>query len=140
MTSMNLSAASAPIVRAPGRVWTGRVLSALAVSFLAFDAVIKLVVAPPVVQTFGQLGWPVHLAVTVGVLELACLAVYVVPRLSVVGAVLLTGYLGGAIATHVRVGNPLASHVLFPTYVAAMLWGGLYLRDARVRALFAPKR
>jgi hypothetical protein len=79
----------------------------------------------------------VHLAVTIGVLELACLAVYLVPRTAVLGAVLLTGYLGGAIATHVRLENPLFSHVLFPTYVAALVWGGLYLRDRRVSALFS---
>jgi len=140
MTSLSVQAFDAPSVRAPSRVWAGRVLSALAVAFLAFDAVIKFFVIPPVVQSFAQLGWPVHLAVTIGVLELACLAVYLVPRTALVGAVLLTGYLGGAIATHVRVGNPLVSHVLFPTYVAALVWGGLYLRDSRVRALFAAHR
>ena len=140
MTSISLHAAGtsrASGAITPSRRWVGRVLSALAVSFLAFDAVIKFVVIAPVVQSFAQLGWPVHLATTVGVLELACLAVYLVPRTSVIGAVLLTGYLGGAIATHVRVENPLFSHVLFPTYVAAVLWGGLWLRDRRVRALFA---
>ncbi|AHG88790.1 hypothetical protein J421_1253 [Gemmatirosa kalamazoonensis] len=140
MTSIGLHAAGAAGAATASRRWVGRVLSALAVSFLAFDAVIKLVVIAPVVQSFAQLGWPVHLATTVGVLELACLAVYLVPRTSVIGAVLLTGYLGGAIATHVRVENPLFSHVLFPTYVAALLWGGLWLRDARVRAVLASRR
>ena len=139
MSSMSLPAARAHAISIPAR-WTGRVLSALAVAFLALDAAMKLAVLPPVVQSFAQLGWPVHLAVTVGVLELACLAVYVVPRTSLLGAVLLTGYLGGAIATHVRVGNPLVSHVLFPTYVAALLWGGLYLRDSRVRTLLLMQR
>ena len=136
MTSISLSAPRA--VSVPAR-WTGRVLSTLAVAFLAFDAVIKLLVLPPVVQSFGALGYPVHLAVTIGVLELACLAVYLVPRTAVLGAVLLTGYLGGAIATHVRLENPLFSHVLFPTYVAALVWGGLYLRDRRVSALFSAR-
>lgn len=68
-------------------------------------------------------------------MELICVAIYLVPRTSLLGAILLTGYLGGAIASHVRIGDPLFSHVLFPTYVAALIWGGLYLRDARVRAL-----
>jgi hypothetical protein len=134
MTSISLSAPRAVSVSARR---AGLVLSALAVAFLAFDAVIKLLVLPPVVQSFGELGFPVHLAVTIGVLELACLALYAIPRTAVVGAVLLTGYLGGAIATHVRLENPLFSHVLFPTYVAALLWGGLWLRDRRVGALFA---
>jgi hypothetical protein len=134
MTSISLSAPRA--IPVPTR-WTGRVLSALAVAFLAFDAVIKLLVARPVVESFAQLGYPVHLATTIGALELACLAVYLVPRTAVLGAVLLTGYLGGAIATHVRLENPLFSHVLFPTYVAALVWGGLWLRDRRVSALFS---
>jgi hypothetical protein len=86
-----------------------------------------------------QLGYPVSRALALGVIELLCLAVYLVPRTSVLGAVILTGYLGGAIASHVRVGNPLFSHVLFPIYIAAMLWGGLYLRDARVRSIISAR-
>lgn len=82
-----------------------------------------------------QLGWPLSAVTGVAILELICLALYLIARTSVLGVVLLTGYLGGAIATHGRVGNPLFSHVLFPVYVAALLWGGLYLRDARLRAL-----
>ena len=81
------------------------------------------------------LGWPVSLAIPLGILLLSCLALYAIPRTAVLGAILLTGYLGGAVATHVRVADPLFSHVLFPVYVGAMLWGGLYLRDARLRAL-----
>ena len=136
MTSISLSAPRA--ISVPAR-WAGRVLSTLAVAFLAFDAVIKLTVTAPVVQSFEQLGYPVHLAVWIGALELVCLAVYLIPRTAVVGAVLLTGYLGGAIATHVRLENPLFSHVLFPTYVAALVWGGLYLRDRRVGALLSAR-
>jgi hypothetical protein len=82
-----------------------------------------------------ELGYPGSAVFTIGVIELVCLALYLVPATSVFGAILLVGYLGGAVATHVRVGHPLASHVLFPTYVAAMLWGGLYLREPRLRAL-----
>ena len=96
-------------------------------------------VIDPVVQSFTQLGYPVSLSRGIGVLELVCLIIYVIPRSSLVGAVLLTGYLGGAVATHVRVGSPLFTHVLFPVYVAALLWGGLYLRDERVRALISPR-
>jgi len=117
------------------RRWAGRTMTALPVLFLLFDSVIKLIRIDPVAQSFTQLGYPVHLAVAIGVIELVCLAAYVVPRSSVLGAILLTGYLGGAVATHVRVGSPLWSHVLFPIYVAALLWGGLYLLEGRLRAL-----
>ena len=115
--------------------WAGRTLSGLAILFLLFDSVIKFFPIPAVTESFTQLGYRPELAVTIGVLELICLAIYVVPRTSLLGAVILTGYLGGAIATHVRVGNPLLSHVLFPTYVAALIWGGLFLRRPRLRAL-----
>ena len=117
------------------RIWTGRVLTAIAAAFLLFDSAIKFTSVAPVVDSFTELGYPLRLAVVIGAIELVCLAAYVIPATSILGVILLTGYLGGAIATHVRVGNPLFSHVLFPIYVAAMLWGGLYLRDARVRAL-----
>jgi hypothetical protein len=114
---------------------TGYVLSGVAVLFLLFDSVIKLTGAQVVSDSMVQLGYPVTLAVTIGVIELVCLFVYIVPRTSIVGAILLTGYLGGAIATHVRIGSPLPSHTLFPIYVAVLVWGGLYLREPRVRAL-----
>lgn len=132
MTSIALSApaSSRPLV------WGGRTVSGLAVAFLLFDAAIKFTGSAPVADSFAQLGMPLALAPTVGMLELACLALYVLPRTSFLGAVLLTGYLGGATVLHVRVGNPLASHVLFPAYLGLLLWGGLVLRDARVRALF----
>jgi hypothetical protein len=107
----------------------------LAAAFLAFDGAIKLLHVVPVMETFTQLGYPVSTAVGIGLLELTCLALYLIPRTSVLGAVLLTGFLGGAISTHVRVGNPLFSHVLFPSYVGLMVWGGLYLREPRLRTL-----
>jgi len=110
-------------------------MSAIAVLFLLFDSVIKLVVIAPVVESFAQLGYPVSLARGIGLLELLCIIVYVIPRTSVLGAILLTGYLGGAVATHVRVGSPLFTHILFPTYVGALIWGGLLLREDRLRAL-----
>jgi hypothetical protein len=115
--------------------WVGRILSAIAVLFLTWDGVIKIMTIAPVVEAFTRLGYPVSLAAGIGALEIACVAVYVVPRTSLLGAVLLTGYLGGAIATHVRVQDPFFTHVVFPVYVAALVWIGLLLRDARVRAL-----
>jgi hypothetical protein len=121
-------------------VWTGRIISALPVLFLVFDSVIKLVVIDPVVSSFAQLGWPVSVAIGIGTLEIVCLAAYLIPRTSIFGAVLLTGFLGGAVATHLRIGDPLLSHTLFPVYVGTLLWLGLYLRDGRVRALLAARR
>ena len=110
------------------RLWAGRVTNAAAVLFLLFDATIKLMVIPPVVEAFTRLGFPVDLARGIGTLELACLIVYLIPRTAIPGAILLTGFLGGAVVTHVRVGDPLLSHVLFPVYVGALVWGGLLLR------------
>lgn len=119
---------------------TGWVLTGLAALFLLMDAVMKLLALGPAVEGTLQLGYPENVVVPLGALLLTCLVVYVVPRTSVLGAVLLTGYLGGAIATHVRVGSPLLSHTLFPIYVAALVWGGLWLRDARLRALLPISR
>lgn len=120
-------------------LWAGRVLSTLAVLFLVFDSVGKLLMIQPVLDGAAQLGYPVSTMFGIGVILLLCVATYVIPRSAVLGAVLLTGYLGGAIATHVRVGSPLLTHTLFPTYVALFAWGGLFLRDARLRA-FLPWR
>jgi hypothetical protein len=85
-----------------------------------------------------QLGYPAHLVLGLGILELACLAIYLLPRTSFLGAVLLTGYLGGAVATHVRLGSPAFS-VIFPILLGALLWGGLILRDSRLRTLLLPQ-
>jgi hypothetical protein len=115
----------------------GIVLSTIAVLFLLFDSVGKLLKVAPVIEGTQQLGYPESVIRTLGVILLLCVTTYLVPRFSIVGAVLLTGYLGGAIATHVRVGSPLLTHVLFPIYVAIFLWGGLLLRDARLRRVLA---
>jgi hypothetical protein len=119
------------------RLWAGRIMSALVILFLAFDIVIKFVKpAPaPVMEAFARLGWSPSLAPVLGTVLLVSTALYVIPITSILGAILLTGYLGGAVATHLRVGDPLLSHVLFPTYLGVLLWGGLYLRDDRLRAL-----
>ena len=121
-------------------VWAGRIMTALAVLFLLFDGVIHVIRIPPVVESFGQLGYPVSLALGIGVLELVCLVVYVIPRTAVFGAILLTGYLGGAVATNVRISSPLFSHTLFPVYGGGLVWGGLYLRDDWLRALIPLRR
>jgi len=116
-------------------ITTGRLISGLAVAFLIFDSIGKLLRVQPVIDGTKQLGYPPDIVVGLGITLLSCVLVYLIPRTSVLGAVLLTGYLGGAVATHVRVESPLFTHVLFPVYVAALLWGGLVLRDARLRQL-----
>jgi len=121
-------------------LWAGRVLSGIAVLFLTFDTFIKFSGAKEAVEGTTQLGWQPHHLPILGAIELVCLVLYLVPRTAPLGGLLWTGYLGGAIATHLRIDNPLFTHILFPTYVAALLWGGLYLRDARVRAVVGPVR
>jgi hypothetical protein len=122
------------------QLWGSRIAMAIAVLFLLFDIGGKLARIAPVTESFARLGLPDHLARTIGVLQLACLLVYMLPRTAVLGAVLLTGFLGGAIAIHVRIGDPLVTHVLFPVYIGTLLWGALYLRDARLRALIPLRR
>jgi hypothetical protein len=135
--SAQIETRTAPaIADTPARwITAGRVTSGIAVLFLAFDASFKLVAPAAAVAATPELGWAEGQLPYLGLLELALLVVYLVPRTSVLGALLFTGYLGGAVATHARVGSPLFSHLLFPVYVAAILWAGLWLRDASVRAL-----
>ena len=113
----------------------GYVLTGLVAAFLTFDTVMKVLQLAPAVQGTTELGYPASSVLVIGVIEFVCLVLYLVPQTSVLGALVLTGYLGGAIATHVRVGSPLASHTFFPIYVALMVWGGLYLRERRLREL-----
>ncbi|HEY0928569.1 MAG TPA: DoxX family protein [Gemmatimonas sp.] len=120
---------------APLRLWGARIMQGIVVLFLAFDGIYKLIASPEAADATVQLGYPAGVLTSLGALEMVLLLIYLVPRTAPIGAVLWTGYLGGAIATHVRVGNPLFSHVLFPIYVAVLLWGALYLRDRRVQAL-----
>jgi DoxX-like family len=120
------------------RVWAGRIISGIVVLFLVFDGVTKLMVIDPVVQGARELGYPVSLMPVIGTILLICTIIYLIPRTSILGAILLTGYLGGAVASQLRIGKPLLGYTLFPVYVAVLIWGGLYLRDRRVRALFAP--
>jgi hypothetical protein len=108
--------------------WTGRIMSLLPVLMLLFSGVMKFIPSPQLNEGFAHLGWPVALASALGVLELACTVVYLVPRTAVLGAILLTGYLGGAVATHLRVGDPWWMQV----GLGVLLWGGLWLRDPRL--------
>ena len=114
-------------------LWAGHILSGIPVLFLLMDGVMKFIQPAPVLEATTQLGIDVSLIVTLGATLLACTALYLIPRTSILGAILLTGYLGGAIQSHLRVGNPLFSHVLFPVYLGVMLWAGLYLRNESLR-------
>lgn len=118
-------------------LWSGRVLSGLVIVFLLFDGAIKLVPWPVVTETMDRMGYGSSetLARSLGLITLVCTVLYAVPPTSILGAILLTGYLGGAIASHVRIGSPLFSHVLFGLYLGLMVWGGLWLRDRSLRAL-----
>jgi hypothetical protein len=131
---------SATWTKAPAAVWAGRVLSGLFTAFMAFDIAIKLMRLPIVEESGRQLGLPAGSGFGIGVGELILLALYLVPRTSVLGAVLLTGLFGGTAAVHWAHGDPLASHVLFGVYLGVFAWGGLWLRDASLRAVFPLKR
>ncbi len=128
--------------KADWKVWTGRVLSGLVVAFLLLDGFMKLIPATPVIETSAQMGWPTEVTGLrmLGVVLLASTLLYAIPRTSILGAVLLTGYLGGAVATHVRIHDPLFSHVLFGVYIGLLLWGGLYLRNRQLRELLPLRR
>jgi hypothetical protein len=121
------------------RLWVSRIISGIAVLFLIFDGVTKLMVITPVVEGMRKLGYPVPLAPVIGAILLLCVVLYVIPRTAPLGAILLTGYLGGAVASQLRIEMPLFGYTLFPIYVAVLAWGGLYLRDNRVRSLLAPR-
>lgn len=122
------------------RLWTGRTITTLAVMFLLFDSVIKVLKLPIAMEGSTRLGYAESAIFGIGIIEIVCVVVYAIPRSSVLGAILLTGYLGGAIATHVRIGSPLFSHTFFPIYVAALVWGGLFLTDDRLRELIPLRR
>ena len=116
-------------------LWAGGIISGLVIAFMLFDSVIHLMKIAPVVQAFQQLGWPISLAFVLGIIELLCVVIYLYLRTSMLGAILLTGYLGGSVVTQLRVGNPLFGETLFPVYVGILVWGGLYLREPGLRAL-----
>lgn len=121
-------------------LWTGRVLSGLFVAFMAFDSGIKLVRLPVVAQTLQQLGYPPSVGFSIGLMEALFTLLYLIPRTAVLGALLMTCVLGGAVASQVRTGGPLFSHVLFGVYLGLVMWGGLWLRDARLRTVLPIRR
>ena len=137
---MSTIAETAP-VNNPAR-WTGRVLSGLVIVFLLFDGAIKLVPWPVVTETMDRMGYGSSetLARSLGIITIVCTVLYSVPPTSILGAILLTGYLGGAMASHVRIGSPLFTHTLFGVYLGLMVWGGLYLRDGNLRSLIPFRR
>lgn len=116
------------------KLWIGRIIGTLAILFLLVDGVMKLFKPAIVVEATRQLGYPESTIVGIGIALLVSTVLYIIPRTAILGAILLTGYLGGAVATHVRVGAGLFS-ILFPVIIAAFVWGGIYLRDERLRAL-----
>jgi hypothetical protein len=116
-------------------LWTGRIATALGVLFLVFDITVKLFLTPEAITASAQLGFTAAQVTTIGIIGIVCLILYLIPRTAPLGAILWTGYFGGAIAIQFRAGNPLFTFVLFPIYIAALLWVGLYFRDARVRGL-----
>ena len=122
--------------------WLGRILSGLVILFLLFDGAIKLVPWPVVTETMDRIGYGSSetLARTLGLITVACTILYAVPPTSILGAILLTGYLGGAMASHLRIGSPLFTHTLFGFYLGLMVWGGLWLRDRKLRALVPWRR
>jgi hypothetical protein len=133
VTAETFAAGAQPTPRT--MVWTGRALSAIFVLFMIMDVTVKLIGLPVVAQTMAPLGWTPDRLGPIGPIELAALVLYVFPRTGVLGAILMTGVMGGAVATHMRVGDPLFSHVLFGVYLGVFAWGGLWLRDARLRAV-----
>lgn len=119
-----------------GRKWTSYILSGLVVLFMLFDSIMKFVQPAAVVQGTVDLGYAEHHIMTLGALGLLTTILYIIPQTSVLGAILLTGYFGGAVATHVRLDNPLFTHILFTVYLGIFAWGGLWLRNERLRKLF----
>lgn len=126
-----MSPESPPAPASAKTLWAGRILTALPAVMLIASAAAKLAQAAPVSEEFPRLGWPEGLILSLGVLEILCVIVYLIPRSAVLGAILLTGYLGGAVAAHVRIGDPF----IVPVVLGVLLWGGLFFRDPRVRAL-----
>jgi hypothetical protein len=129
-----------PAVLSRGTLWTARILSAVVVLFLLFDATLHLTKPTPVINAFNKLGYPLSASVGIGIVELLCLVAYLIPRTAPLGAILLTGIVGGAIATHVRAGSPMFEAYIFPILLGLLIWGGIWLRDERLRALIPIRR
>jgi hypothetical protein len=134
-----LHSTAQPAQLSKARLWSGRIISGLAVLFLTFDAVTKIAKEPHVMAATAQLGFPERTIVGIGTLLLVCTILHVIPRTAPVGAILLTGYLGGAVVTNVRFGDSALADV-FPALVGVLIWVGLVLRDDSLRVLIAPRR
>ena len=121
-------------------LWTGRIVSGLVVVLMLFDAGIKVLRLPAAVEGTKQVGYPANVVLPIGIVLLVCVVLYAIPRTSILGAILLTGYLGGAVATNVRISSPLLSYGLLPAYIGVLAWGGLFLRDEELRRLIPLRR
>jgi hypothetical protein len=126
----------ATVGKISGRIWIGWSVSALTAAFMLFDAAAKFAKPTQVIDAFARTGWPMRLSSTLGAILLTSTLLYLVPPTSLLGAILLTGYLGGAVATNLRIGNPLPTHTLFPVYFGVLVWIGLWVRDARLGSVF----
>src|ERR1700753_624945 len=133
--SINTTASDTAAPSKP-RLWTARILSILTILFLVFDGIMKLVRPLPVTQAMTQLGFPQNLSVPIGIILLLCTALYAIPSTSVLGAILLTGYLGGAVVSQLRIGASLFGSTLFPMYFAVLMWASVCLLEPRLRAVF----
>lgn len=123
-----------------GRIWAGWIITGLISAFMLLDAAMKLAKPKPVIDAFARTGWPTELSVTLGVILLVSTVLYLIPRTEILGAILLTGYLGGAVATNLRLENPLFSNTLFPVYFGVLVWGALWLRDRTLQKLIPVRK
>jgi hypothetical protein len=137
MTALSSSDNPPVALRATRSIWAGRILSGLTIAFFVMDGVMKLVQPKVVIDATAEIGWPTDptMLSTLGIVLLASTILYAIPRTSVLGSILLTGFLGGAVASHIRHGDPVFTHDLFGVYLGLFVWGGLWFRDPRVRAL-----
>ena len=122
------------------KLWIGRILSTISILFLLFDSIPKIIRIEPVVEATIKLGYPDHIISVIGIILFVCILLYIIPRTTILGAILLTGYLGGAVATQVRIESPLFSHILFPVYLGILLWGGIYLRNEVLKTLITLRK
>lgn len=128
------------IAPSKAKVWTGRVMAGIVILFMLMDSVFKFITNEQVIEGTTSLGFQVHHLPILGTLGLLSIILYIIPRTEVLGAILLTAYWGGAIATHVRLDNPLFSHILFPVYLGILAWGALYLKNEKLADLIVGRR
>lgn len=132
------SRVTAPVSK--GKLWTARIMGGLVIAFMLMDSIFKLIPNDVVTAGTVELGYQAHHIPVLGVLVFMSILLFAIPRTQILGAILLTGYFGGAIATHLRLDNPLFSHILFPTYLAALAWGSIWLKNETFRRLVAGKK